>query len=270
MTIVLRPLSIGELLDRTFSLYRSNFLLFVGIMFLSQFALYAAVVGAYLPLLLAVYGKNDIDAALGGFLFRLIFFFLIYLVLYATGIAATVYAASQVHLEKRTSMLQSYRFVLRRLWPVIAVFIVIVLATVLGLVALVVGALIVFAFCSLAVPITVLEGLGPIASIRRSFYLVKDSVGRIIVILILFVVIGYGVAWLFTIPSIVIAFIFVKSPIVFLVMQNLGNFIAGALVGPLLPIAISLVYYDARVRHEGFDLQLMMATMDGSAAGESV
>src|SRR2546425_4825838 len=30
-TLDLRPLSIGELLDRTFSLYRRNFLLFVGI-----------------------------------------------------------------------------------------------------------------------------------------------------------------------------------------------------------------------------------------------
>ena len=30
-TLDLRPLSIGELLDRTFSLYRRHFILFVGI-----------------------------------------------------------------------------------------------------------------------------------------------------------------------------------------------------------------------------------------------
>jgi len=35
-TLDLRPLSIGELLDRTFSLYRRNFLLFVGIAALPQ------------------------------------------------------------------------------------------------------------------------------------------------------------------------------------------------------------------------------------------
>ncbi len=35
-TLDLRPLSIGELLDRTFSLYRRNFLLFVGISALPQ------------------------------------------------------------------------------------------------------------------------------------------------------------------------------------------------------------------------------------------
>src|SRR5258708_39646612 len=35
-TLDLRPLSIGEILDRTFSLYRRNFLLFIGISALPQ------------------------------------------------------------------------------------------------------------------------------------------------------------------------------------------------------------------------------------------
>src|SRR5260370_21458674 len=35
-TLDLRPLSIGELLDRTFSLYRRNFLLFIGISAIPQ------------------------------------------------------------------------------------------------------------------------------------------------------------------------------------------------------------------------------------------
>src|SRR5271170_1458363 len=37
----LRPLSLGEILDRTFSLYRSNFLLFLGITALSQLLILA-------------------------------------------------------------------------------------------------------------------------------------------------------------------------------------------------------------------------------------
>jgi hypothetical protein len=50
------------------------------------------------------------------------------------------------------------------------------------------------------------------------------------------------------------------------------TFISQSLVGPLATIAFSLVYYDERVRKEAFDLQLMMATLDGAqpAAAPSV
>ena len=40
-----------------------------------------------------------------------------------------------------------------------------------------------------------------------------------------------------------------------------GAFLGASLAGPLLTIALTLVYYDARVRKEGFDLELMMANL---------
>jgi len=48
-------------------------------------------------------------------------------------------------------------------------------------------------------------------------------------------------------------------------MSALGNFASTSLVGPLLTIALTLIYYDERVRKEGFDLQLMMSTLEGGA-----
>jgi len=42
MTTQLRPLSLSELLDRTFQLYRQYFMLFVGIVALPQLVLLAA------------------------------------------------------------------------------------------------------------------------------------------------------------------------------------------------------------------------------------
>jgi hypothetical protein len=47
---------------------------------------------------------------------------------------------------------------------------------------------------------------------------------------------------------------------------------SGSLVGGLAMIALTLVYYDERVRKEAYDLQLMMATLEikpesGAAAG---
>jgi hypothetical protein len=59
-------------------------------------------------------------------------------------------------------------------------------------------------------------------------------------------------------------------------LQAVGGFISTSLVGPLITIALTLIYYDQRVRKEGFDLQLMMSTLEGgtpnapAAAGTGV
>jgi hypothetical protein len=42
--------------------------------------------------------------------------------------------------------------------------------------------------------------------------------------------------------------------------------VGGAISGPLMIIALALLYYDVRIRNEGLDVQLMMATLDGDAA----
>jgi len=41
-------------------------------------------------------------------------------------------------------------------------------------------------------------------------------------------------------------------------LTQVGSFIAEVLAIPFVTIAMSLFYYDMRVRKEGFDLQMMM------------
>jgi len=43
-----------------------------------------------------------------------------------------------------------------------------------------------------------------------------------------------------------------------------GTFISASLIGALLTIAITLIYYDERVRREGLDLQLMMSATESA------
>jgi hypothetical protein len=45
--------------------------------------------------------------------------------------------------------------------------------------------------------------------------------------------------------------------------MQVGNFVAGVLVTPVLTIASSIFYFDLRVRKEAFDLQLMMNPLAG-------
>jgi hypothetical protein len=42
------------------------------------------------------------------------------------------------------------------------------------------------------------------------------------------------------------------------IWQAIAGFAAGTIAGPIVTIALSLLYYDERVRKEAFDLQILM------------
>jgi hypothetical protein len=125
-------------------------------------------------------------------------------------------------------------------------------------------------YSSLAVPVTVLEGRDPIESLKRSYNLVKDDLGRIFVIWVLFVVMQFAATALISVPTFVVAALMAKQwhgqvPLWFNAVGDVGQYAVGCLVTPLLTIAFSVAYYDERVRKEALDMQFMMATIDRDA-----
>src|SRR5258708_2833994 len=120
MDLALRPMSTSQVLDRTFSLYRQNFLLFAGIA-----ALPPALILVGQVLLLVVAGPMP-GGTLGGStgtaqlpdLTKIMFAGLAFLVLfvlalvgYAFASGASVYAVSRVHLGHKTTIAESYRMI---------------------------------------------------------------------------------------------------------------------------------------------------------------
>jgi hypothetical protein len=272
MALVLRPLSIGEILDRTFSLYRNHFKLFVGIMVLPQLAIFATSLGMVVfPALIASAGGSVSPAvAVGviGFLISVPIYLVVYFAAIGTGQAATVYAVSQVYLERDTTIGASYAFIRGRFWSVLGVIILTFLAVIVGVFALFIGAIFAWLFCSLAIPVTVLEGRDPVESIKRSFNLVKDDLGRIFVIIFVFMLLHWAISYMFAIPAIVLMAVLAQHgqpPIWVNSLVYLGGFVSGCLIMPMLNIALSIAYYDERVRKEAFDMQFMMATIDRNA-----
>jgi hypothetical protein len=121
---------------------------------------------------------------------------------------------------------------------------------------------------ALTVPVAVLEDTGLRDSVNRSAELTKGSRGRVFVIYVLFLVILYALymAWMFPV-LIVVGLAAQKHHVVGIPLWTqiaipVGAFISQCLAGPLMTIGFSLLYYDQRVRKEGFDLQHMMATLD--------
>jgi hypothetical protein len=265
MTTALRPLSTGELLDRTFSLYRSHFGLFLGI-----FALPQLVVLAFQFVGVAVRPQgNQLSniLAMGAWVWGAV---LLGMIISAISQAATVVAVSQVYLDRPAGVIDSFSRVKGELVGVVVMSLIISVVVFFGCIALIVPGVLLFLMWSLAVPAKVLENKGIFEAMSRSMDLTKGNRGRIFVIWILFIVLSIGVSWLLSWPILFAAGASSRGALLrgaaqWQIASDVANFIAQCLVGPLATIAFSLVYYDERVRKEAFDLQLMMTSLDAPA-----
>lgn len=290
MITVLRPLSTSELLDRTFHLYRNNFLVFVGIAAIPQLFVLPLTLGGAAMLARRSFATS-IALTLSGYL-------LFYLAAFIAQ-AATVQAVSCLYTEKPVGIGKSYsaakKALLRLTWILFLLFLVMVglFGVTGGLIAAAVAGLstvsnratgIVVAFLlggaalvlylrlflnwSLVIPATVLEGGWFKTSVRRSTALAEGRRWRILVVYLLVIgftmIISFAVQMLFVFA---IAVFRIRDPehiqAALQAVQAIGLFISSSLFGSVATIALTLIYYDERVRKEGFDMELMMAGLQG-------
>lgn len=254
----LLPMSTGELLDRTFSLYRNHFLLFAGItavpnVFLLAFGLVPLLAPAG-PAMAIMTGVSMLVAIL------------LYLVAYGVSAAATVFAVSEIHLGRRASIAQAFRRMRGKAWRVFAATILYGMAVMGGFILLLVPGVWALARGAVVIPAAVLENLKAPAALRRSVALTKGHTFRILLIIVLFIVLSWAALLVFQGPFEWLK-VMLGNSLALTLLSQLGGVIAGILVGPLGTIALSLVYYDERVRKEAFDLQLMMAALDDKGPG---
>jgi hypothetical protein len=265
MTTVLRPLSTGELLDRTFSLYRSHFGLFLGIFALPYlvvlaFQLVGLVFQSSVPKLSNILLTLAWSVGAG----------ILTLVVSAISEAATVIAVSNLQLGRPATVTDSFARVKGHVLGVVGISFLVSFAAGFGLVMIIVPGVILLIIWSLAVPVKVLEHKGVFDSMSRSMELTKGDWGRIFVIGLLILALKFGISSLLQWPVLIAAGFSLRSgvrqfTIGWQVAVLLSGFVATSLVGALATIAFSIVYYDERVRKEAFDLQLMMTTLDASA-----
>ena len=115
----LRPLSLGELLDRTFSLYRSRFWLFAGIAAVSSAV---NLVANVIQLTVQHFARHNVSAVavMMSAVTTLLVVLAVYFLAYSVTQAATVHAMSEVYLGRETTIGRSLRATAGR-WYVYAV-----------------------------------------------------------------------------------------------------------------------------------------------------
>jgi len=304
MALDLRPLTLPELLDRSFSTYRHHVWLFVGIM-----AVPAVIAMAY-SLGMQVFqfsiGPVRPDTPPTQILWKAlavgiasIAFMFIYFVIYAFALGATTVAVAHVYKEQPITVAGTYRAVRTQGWWLLLLMIwtglrvmlagagvmvlVFILAAAFALVSRIlsvlvivpgmfvaVAAMVFFAVrYGVAVPAAVLENLGPNRALRRSVELTEDYRGRIFLIWLCALAITYATALLLQAPFMLGAFVAGPGTATALVLNLIGvvcGTIGSTFTGPIMIIGLALAYYDLRIRKEALDLQMMFESIDAPRA----
>ncbi len=290
----LRPLSTGEILDRSFSLYRRKFWLYVG---LSATAAAVTTLGTFVKLTWGFAGfappvatAGDVDAAMKTLLVASVSTLVtavVYVLAYSVTQAATVSAVSAVYLGRETSVGLAFQTVRRYWYRYIGIVLwqtwsamwlpIVVMAPAVAFILLpraglqVLGAFLMFGAVgslvysviaylrnSLAVAASVSEGLGVRQSMRRSKELVAGRKGRVFAVLALMYVLSMAAGVAQAVPMVIMGFAHGGARAGLEALTLLATFATGALVTPVGAIAFCLLYLDERVRREGFDVEMSL------------
>jgi hypothetical protein len=266
--IDLRPLSLGEILDRTFSLYRNNFLLFIGItaipqllilsLHLAQLFLFGYVGTTRVdPTRAALSGDMIFVAVLAGLLG-----FVAYIGAYLFAQGGTVFAVSDLYLGRTTTIGQSLGRMRGEVMNLFGVTLLNGIAIGGATLLLIIPGIWLACRLIVCVPAALLENLGPADSLGRSFELTDDSAGRSFVIYLIYFVVAIIAGAIFNYPfSFMVALSSLRHPEalrMWVAFAQIGQSVAEVVATPILLIATAIFYYDLRVRKEAFDLQFML------------
>jgi hypothetical protein len=110
-----------------------------------------------------------------------------------------------------------------------------------------------------AAPIVMLERVGAIAALRRSWQLVRGSTPRVFgITLLVGLITGILGAIVGALLSVVTGF---GDENVRLLLGQLAALVVAVLIQPISFIVVVLLYYDVRIRKEAFDIEMLAATI---------
>jgi hypothetical protein len=266
----LRPLSVGEVLDAAFKVVRQSF---------GTLALCVLVVALPLNIIdtLIIASTTDngfgLDSSsvtsedvstgtqLAGGLLRAI----INVVLLTIASAACFRAVSSVYLGERPTVEGSLAFGAKRVLSVIWLTILYSVGLILPFLALVLpGIWLAVAWC-VSYPALLFEGVGGAAALGRSFRLTKGrwwaTFGALLVMYLIVAVISGILGLLF--GATLIASL--DNEALGAVIYTIVNTLSSLITLPLFAAVLTIIYFDLRVRKEGFDLHLLARGVGSSA-----
>jgi hypothetical protein len=263
----LRPLTLGEILDRTFSLYRRHIVLFLGLVGIPQ-VLVMAFQLAQMALQQNYPGRFGLADATG--LAIDLVLLVVSGVVYLFSQGGTIFAVSEIYLGRTITIAQALGRVQENLGFLFGVVVLNFLAMLGAAILFVIPGIYVACRLMICVPAALIEERGPRDSLSRSWDLTRGFAGRAFMIFLLFFALALAANLLLVTPFTVGMATTLRNPStlwLWLILTQVGARVAAILTQPILLIATSIFYYDLRVRKEAFDLQFMMNPSAPPSAG---
>jgi hypothetical protein len=263
----LRPLSFGEIMDFSFGAFRRNPKVVLGLAL--PLVLFAEIITVALQFTLGnvptQFGPADTDADATISLLSLVVSLGVSTVV-GTALAALVsVVVAEDALGNQLTGWDAWRLVRRRLVPLILISLVTTALIVLGFVFLVVPGLFLWAGWAVIAPAMMLERLGPIQALRRSWQLTRYETGQVIGIQLVSWLLSLLINYILGLPFVILGAVLVSlsddpdpSGLPLLWLAALGAVLGGIVARPFRAGVLALLYVDRRVRAEGLDLALAL------------
>ncbi len=274
----LRPRTVGEILDMAFKLYTSN---------IRKLLIIAAVV--FIPIgiiqlfITSGSGISQLDlfdpeaiaagrlpAGFGAFVGGTLVLSLISLVgtLFVQGAAIKLFAGAYQGIDQ--SWQESVRFGIDKSLLILGTAILSALGSGIGLLLCIVPGVWLWTSWYVAIPALLVERTGPVAALTRSFQLVKQRFWPVLGVGVLAFVIAQVVVQLLGLVVGLVAVVPSAMRMAETGVIDTGTFGASVLAGsvssivtvPFLAAVAVAVYFDLRVRFEGFDLEMLSRQSD--------
>ena len=150
--------------------------------------------------------------------------------------------------------------VARRSWILVPAWVFVHVVEIVGGVLLLAPGVAAMTFFLVTAPVIGVEGLGPVAAMRRSTRLVRRRFWPVLGMAMLAGIIGYALRQaIVAVPTMVGLLIGLDRG---WVIVGVGNVVALLVAQSLTALIAVLVYFDARIRVEGFDLQVMATVLE--------
>jgi hypothetical protein len=196
-----------------------------------------------------------------GYLSRLFLFVGISFVLGAMANAAAVVIVSDSYLGREVTIANAVERVIERLGAILMAAILQSFVVFVGFIFFFIPGLLALGWFFATVNVVMIEGRDAISALGRSRQLTRGSLARVLGIMLL-----AGIVFL------IVYLVFAALLTVGLSALAVGPEARGAVAGlirvliyPFFTVLMTLLYYDLRIRKEGFDLEVMAKELAGAA-----
>jgi hypothetical protein len=256
----LRPLSIGEVLDAGFRLLRARFGTLVACVLVPMvpLSIIATILEASTNEAAFDVNASTTTSSDGSVIAGALISGLLQGAAAALAVAACFRVISSAYLGEEATAGPSLRYGLSRLLALMVAYIVLSIALAISYVLFIIPGIFLSVKWSVTFAAIVSERAGPFSAIGRSWELTRGHwwrtfgtllvLGLLSLVLYLAIVAGLGGA---------IATNGDMSEVTYAVLTLVLTIVLFAILYPLIAAIISVMYYDLRVRNEGFDLQLL-------------